>query len=48
MSVYIERVLRTAKAEMKAGRAGAARVELLTAIERLPDNSRLAAGLAEA
>ncbi len=48
MSVNIDKVLRTAKSEIKAGRPGAARSEVLLALETFPANSRLLTALAEA
>jgi tetratricopeptide (TPR) repeat protein len=48
MSFNIDRTLRAAKAEIKAGRPSVARVQMLQALEKFPDNTRLAIGLAEA
>jgi tetratricopeptide (TPR) repeat protein len=48
MSVNIDRLLRHAKAEIKAGRAGQIRGELLLALEQFPGNPRLLTALAEA
>ncbi len=48
MSLNIEQQLRAAKAAMKSGRADEARVLMLQALDRYPDNARLLAGLAEA
>lgn len=48
MSVTIDKLLRTAKADIKAGRAPAARVSILTALEKFPANARLIEQLAEA
>jgi tetratricopeptide (TPR) repeat protein len=47
MSLTINTLLRGAKADLKAGRPAAARVSLLQALERFPDNTRLLAQLAE-
>ena len=47
MSLTIDTLLRGAKADLKAGRPAAARVSLLQALERFPDNTRLLAQLAE-
>ena len=47
MSLTIDTLLRGAKADLKAGRPAAARVSLLQALERYPDNTRLLAQLAE-
>lgn len=47
MSVNIDRLLRNAKAEIKAGRAGHMRGELLLALEQFPSNARLLTALAE-
>ncbi len=47
MSVNIDRLLRNAKTEIKAGRAAAVRGELLLALETFPANARLLAALAE-
>ena len=47
MSATIDRLLRGAKADLKAGRPAAARVSLLQALETFPDNTRLLAQLAE-
>ena len=48
MTVNIDRLLRNAKTEIRAGRPQIARAEVLAALERFPDNSRLLAQLAEA
>jgi tetratricopeptide (TPR) repeat protein len=47
MSATIDKLLRRAKADLKAGRPAAARVSLLQALERFPENARLLAQLAE-
>jgi len=47
MSFNIDKLLRSAKAEVKAGRAAAARVSLLQALDKFPDNTRLLTQLAE-
>ncbi|MEI6797742.1 MAG: sulfotransferase [Pseudomonadota bacterium] len=47
MSFNIDKLLRHAKAEIKAGRAAAARVSILTALETYPTNMRLLDQLAE-
>ncbi len=47
MSFNIDKLLRSAKAEIKAGRASAARVSILTALETYPANLRLMDQLAE-
>ena len=47
MSLNIDKLLRSAKADLKAGRATAARVSLLQMLEKFPDNTRLLAQLAE-
>ena len=47
MSLTIDTLLRGAKADLKAGRPLAARVSLLQALERFPENARLLAQLAE-
>ena len=48
MTINIDSLLRNAKAEIKAGRPQIARAEMLKALERFPDNTRLLAQLAEA
>ena len=48
MSFNIDKLLRAAKADIKAGRALAARVSILTALEKFPGNARLVDQLAEA
>ena len=48
MSFNIDKLLRAAKADIKAGRAAAARVSILTALEKFPANTRLMDQLAEA
>ena len=48
MSFNIDKLLRAAKADIKAGRAAAARVSILTALEKFPANTRLMDLLAEA
>ena len=48
MSFNIDKLLRHAKAEIKAGRAAAARVSILTALETYPANTRLMDQLGEA
>ena len=48
MTTHIDRLLRTAKAEIRAGRPQVGRAEVLAALERFPDNPRLLAQLAEA
>jgi tetratricopeptide (TPR) repeat protein len=47
MSATIDKLLRSAKADLRAGRPAAARVSLLQALERFPENARLLAQLAE-
>jgi tetratricopeptide (TPR) repeat protein len=47
MNMNIDRLLRHAKAEIKTGRAGQARGELLMALEKFPSNARLLTALAE-
>ena len=48
MSFNIDKLLRAAKADIKAGRALAARVSILPALEKFPGNARLVDQLAEA
>jgi tetratricopeptide (TPR) repeat protein len=48
MGLNIDQQLRTAKAQIKAGRADEARVTLLQALDVYPDNVRLLGGLADA
>jgi len=48
MSVTIDKLLRTAKADIKSGRAITARLALLTVLEKFPANARLMDQLAEA
>ena len=48
MTINIDSLLRTAKAEIKAARPQVARAEMLKALERFPENTRLLAQLAEA
>ena len=48
MSFNIDKLLRAAKADIKAGRAAAARVSILTALETFPANTRLMDQLADA
>jgi len=48
MSFSIDKLLRSAKAEIKAGRPTHARTTLLQALEKFPDNTRLLTALAEA
>lgn len=48
MSLNIDKLLRSAKADIKAGRAFAARVSILTALEKFSGNARLLDQLAEA
>jgi tetratricopeptide (TPR) repeat protein len=47
MSVTIDKLLRGAKADLKAGRPATARVSLLQALETFPDSTRLLVQLAE-
>ncbi|KAF0174609.1 MAG: Uncharacterized protein FD162_1047 [Rhodobacteraceae bacterium] len=48
MSFSIDKLLRSAKAEIKAGQPTQARSTLLQALEKFPDNARLLTALAEA
>ena len=47
MTVNIDKLLRTAKTEVKAGRAANIRGEILLALEQFPANARLLSALAE-
>ena len=47
MSVNIDKVLRNAKTEIRAGRAAQVRGEVLMALEKFPANARLLTALAE-
>lgn len=47
MSVNIDKLLRSAKTEIRAGRAAQVRGELLMALEKFPANARLLTALAE-
>ena len=44
MTVNIDKLLRTAKTEVKAGRAANIRGEILLALEQFPANARLLSG----
>ncbi len=47
MTLNIDRLLRTARSEIKAGRPAVARTEILQALEQFPNNTKLLAQLAD-